>query len=82
MRYDISKLSAPKMPALGKGTESIKLLLSQASKDMQDPPVPMFFPTFVIYLVLRKNGTFNSFGRCFEAKWLTSLQKVGVTRAN
>ncbi len=82
MRYDISKPSAPKMPKLGKGTECIKLLLSQASKDMHEPPVPMFFPTFVIYLVLRKNCTINSFGRCFEAKWLTSLQKVGVTRAN
>ena len=35
MRYDISKPSAPKMPKLGKGTECIKLLLSQASKDMR-----------------------------------------------
>ena len=82
MRYDISKSTAPKMPRLGKGTECIKLLLSQASKDMQEPPVPMFFPTFVIYLVLRKNGTFNSLGRNHVVKWLTSLQKVGVTRAN
>ena len=32
------------MPTLGKGTECIKLLLSQASKDMQEPLVPMFFP--------------------------------------
>ena len=44
MRYDISKPSAPKMPNLGKGTECIKILLSQASKDMQEPMVPMFFP--------------------------------------
>ena len=44
MRYDISKPSAPKMPKLGKGTECIKLLLSQASKDMHEPLVPMFFP--------------------------------------
>ena len=34
MRYDISSSKAPAMPALGKGTECIKLLLSQASKDM------------------------------------------------
>ena len=54
MRYNISKPSAPKMPKLGKGTECIKLLLSQASKDKREPRVPMFFPTFVIYLVLRK----------------------------
>ena len=32
------------MPNLGKGTECIKLLLSQASKVMHEPLVPMFFP--------------------------------------
>ena len=44
MRYDISKPSAPAMPKLGKGTECIKILLSQASKSIQEPLVPMFFP--------------------------------------
>ena len=44
MRYDISKSKAPAMPNLGKGTECIKLLLSQASKEMHEPLVPMFFP--------------------------------------
>ena len=44
MRYDISNRTAPEMPNLGKGTECIKLLLSQASKDMYEPLVPMFFP--------------------------------------
>ncbi len=44
MRYDISKATAPAMPNLGKGTECIKLLLTQASKDMHEPLVPMFFP--------------------------------------
>ena len=44
MRYDISKNSAPKMPNLGKGTECVKILLSQVSKDMYEPLVPMFFP--------------------------------------
>ena len=44
MRYDISKSKAPAMPTLGKGTECIKLLLSQASKNMHEPFVPMFFP--------------------------------------
>ena len=43
MRYDISKQSAPKMPTLGKGTECIQILLSQASKDMHEPLVPMLF---------------------------------------
>lgn len=44
MRYDISKATAPAMPNLGKGTEFIKLLLSQASKDMHEALVPVFFP--------------------------------------
>ena len=44
MRYNILKATAPAMPNLGKGTECIKLLLSQASKDMHEALVPMFFP--------------------------------------
>jgi len=44
MRYDISQSTAPVMPNLGKGTECIKLLLTQASKDMYEPLIPMFFP--------------------------------------
>ena len=32
------------MPRLGKGTECVKLLLSQVSKDMQEPITPMLFP--------------------------------------
>ena len=44
MKYDITKSMAPKMPTLGKGTECIKILLSQASKDMHEPLVPMLFP--------------------------------------
>lgn len=44
MKYEISKATAPAMPNLGKGTECIKLLLSQASKVMHEPLVPMFFP--------------------------------------
>ena len=44
MKYDITKPKAPAMPTLGKGTECIKILLSQASKDMHEPLVPMLFP--------------------------------------
>ena len=44
MKYDISKSTAPKMPNLGRGTECIRLLLSQVSKDMHQPLVPMLFP--------------------------------------
>ena len=44
MKYDISKNSAPAMPNLGRGTECIRLLLTQVSKDMHQPLVPMLFP--------------------------------------
>ena len=44
MKYDISKNTAPEMPTLGRGTEIIKILLSQTSKDMHEPLVPMLFP--------------------------------------
>lgn len=46
MRYDISSSKATAMPALDKGTECIKLLLSQASRDMREPLVPMLFRSF------------------------------------
>ena len=45
MNYNISKATAPAMPNLGKGTECIKILLSQVSKDMHEPLVPMLFPS-------------------------------------
>ena len=36
--------TSPTMPRLGKGTECVKLLLSQVSKDMREPITPMLFP--------------------------------------
>ena len=44
MKCDISKNTAPTMPNLGRGHESVALLLSQPSKDMHQPIVPMLFP--------------------------------------
>ena len=44
MKCDISKTTAPKMPNLGRGLKNVALLPSQASKDMQEPIVPMLFP--------------------------------------
>lgn len=41
MKYDITKSTAPSMPTLGKGTECLKLLLSQTSQDMNAPLLPM-----------------------------------------
>ena len=48
--YDITKLSAPKMLTLGNGTECIKILLSQTSKDMHEPLVSMLFPVLGAYM--------------------------------
>ncbi len=50
MNYDITKHTAPQMPTLGNGTECIRLLLSQASKDMYEPLVPMLFPVLGAHL--------------------------------
>ena len=50
MRYDISKQKAPEMPNLGKGTECIKILLSQASKYIYEPLVPMLFPVLGVHI--------------------------------
>ena len=44
MNYNFFGNTAQAMPRPGKGTECIKLLLSQASKDMREPLVPMLFP--------------------------------------
>ena len=38
------------MPLLGKGTECIKLLLTQVSKDMHEPLVPMLFAVLGAYV--------------------------------
>ena len=50
MKYDISKQKAPAMPRLGTGTEFVKLLLTQVSKDMREPIVPMIFPVLGAHL--------------------------------
>jgi len=44
MNYNIFSSTAPGMPKPSKGTEFCKILLSQVSKDMREPLVPMFFP--------------------------------------
>ena len=50
MRYDILQPSSSRMPSLGKGTESIKILLKMASNDIQKPLVPMFFPILCAHI--------------------------------
>ena len=53
MKYDILNKKSPELPTLGKGTECIKILLSQVSKDMYEPIVPMLFPPLGAHV----NGT-------------------------
>ena len=68
MRYNITTNKAPEMPNLGKGTECIKLLLSQASKDM----CGSLFLMFSLYFAhMRASWNFSiptSFGGYFLAK--------------
>ncbi len=50
MTYNIFDRTAPAMPKPAKVTEIVKLLLSQASKDMHEPLVPMLFPVLGAHL--------------------------------
>ena len=46
MIYDVFSSTAPAMPKPAKGTECIRLLLSQVTKGIQKPMIPMFFLSF------------------------------------
>ena len=50
MTYNIFDRVAPAMPKPSKGTEIIKLLLSQASKEMREPLLPMSMPALAAHL--------------------------------
>ena len=50
MNYNIFDRTAPAMPKPSKGTEFCKLLLSQASKEMREPLVPMAMPALAAHL--------------------------------
>ena len=63
MRYDINRNKAPEMPNLGKGTECIKILLSQASKCMQTPLIPVLLPVLGAHVCVAKFQYLTSFGR-------------------
>ena len=65
-KYDISKSTAPAMPRLGKGTECVQLLLSQVSKDMHEPIVPMIFPVLGAHVSGAKFMYPTSFGRNYS----------------
>lgn len=50
MSYNIFGNIAPAMPRPSKGTNFCKLLLSQASREMREPLVPMAFPALAAHL--------------------------------
>ena len=50
MIYNIFSSTAPAMPKPGKGTEFVKLALSQASKDMREVLIPMAIPALAAHL--------------------------------
>lgn len=50
MTYNIFDRTAPAMPKPGKGTEIVKLLLSQVSKEMQEPILPMTLPALAAHV--------------------------------
>ena len=50
MSYNIFDNIAPAMPRPSKGTNFCKLLLSQASREMREPLVPMAFPALAAHL--------------------------------
>ncbi len=50
MKYDINNKTAPNMPILGKGTECIQIIPSQASETMLFLLIPMFFTLLGIHV--------------------------------
>ncbi len=70
------------MPRLGKGTECVKILLSQVSKDMHEPLIPMLFP------ILGAHASGSEF-QYPDLNWkelcgqmANLLQKVGLIKDN
>lgn len=50
MRYDITKPMPPMMPTLGRGLETVRILLSQSSKQMHEALAPMIFPSLAAHV--------------------------------
>ena len=73
MTYNILDRIAPVMPKPSKVTEIVKLLLSQASKDMREPLVPMLFPVLGAHM----SGAKRAFGNAESTA--RRSQKYGST---
>ena len=48
--YNVFSSKAPTMPKAGKGTEFVNLVLSQATKSMRQPLLPMVLPAVAAHL--------------------------------
>ena len=70
------------MPKLGKGTECIKILLSQVSKNMHEPLISMLFPPFGAHNSGAEFQYPDNNWKDFVVKWPISWPIRGVTRAN
>jgi hypothetical protein len=70
------------MPKPEKGTKCIKIQLSKASKCMQTPLVPVFFPVLGARDCVAKFQYLTSFGGGYAAKWHASWPILGVTNSN
>ncbi|MBO7499532.1 MAG: hypothetical protein J6T64_10175, partial [Bacteroidaceae bacterium] len=66
----------PKMPSLGKGTECIKILLSQVSNDIREPLVPMLFPILGAHISDYEFQFLYLIGRVFVANRPFHSQKM------
>ena len=80
MKYDITKPSAPAMPTLGKGTECIRLLLSQTSKDMHEPLVPMLSSLLGEHVCVAGNGLTTTFGKVHCGQMAIQVAESGGNR--
>ena len=81
MRYDISKASAPTMPNLGKVTKCIKILLSQAPKDVHEPFVLRFSPSICEHFLDTKNQPQSLNCKELNTKWpVWHVKSANLTR--
>ena len=69
MSYNIFSSTAPAMPKPSKGTEFVKLAISQASKDMREVLIPMAIPALAAHLTdVRFMYSDNNITKC-AGKW-------------
>ena len=71
MTYNIFSSTAPAMPKPGKGTEIVKLLLSQVSREMREPLLPMTIPALAAHVSDVESCIQTTNIMSFAARWGT-----------